>query len=216
MKVVSLIWGFVGLLCYTPSPSFDPLTRSWKPFSIIFYEVVCLIILGIIWFAKHASPFAQQSRTHLQLLKACPTFVVFVMIPVYSFFYDKAVGEKPHILSVISNVMFTIMSLSLHKHTKLGFEIGVTAYFFGCFTIQMLTIKWMSVFVSIIFGCLLFAVRLSEYSTRGRGGKGTYRLIYWRSSYSFILKNLTSCLVRNMLVGWHSLVKQVWEVLSAL
>lgn len=94
-------------------------------------------------------------------LKTCTLFAVLMIISVYSFFYDRALNGKPDILSVVSNAAFSMVSLSLHKLTNFGFEICGFSYFLGCFTIQLLTINWILIFVAIIYGCLLFVIRSS-------------------------------------------------------
>jgi hypothetical protein len=75
-----------------------------------------------------------------------------------------AVDGKPDILSVVSNAAFALVSLSLHKLFKFKSEIGVFSYFLGCFTIQLLTINWMLIFVAIIYGCLLSVIHSQSVS----------------------------------------------------
>ncbi|AES76432.1 transmembrane protein, putative [Medicago truncatula] len=126
-------WRVLGLLSYALGPSFNRL------------------------FGSHQFPLS----TRYVQLKTCTLFAVLMIISVYSFFYDRALNGKPDILSVVSNAAFSMVSLSLHKLTNFGFEIGGFSYFLGCFTIQLLTINWILIFVAIIYGCLLFVIRSS-------------------------------------------------------
>lgn len=76
----------------------------------------------------------------------------------YSFVYDRAVNGKPNVLSVVSNASFALVSLSLHKLFKLKSEMGIFSYFLCCFTVQLLTINWILIFVAIIYCFLLFVM----------------------------------------------------------
>jgi len=88
-----------------------------------------------------------------------------MIISVYSFYYyDKALNGKSEILSIVLNAAFALMSLSLSKLIKFGFEIGVFAYFLGCLAVQLWTINWMLILVAIIFGCPLFVMHSSSHS----------------------------------------------------
>jgi len=150
----------VGLLCYTLSPSFNRLIGRWEPFKVFLYIVLSLALLTTILFAKQLS--LSTGIGHLK--RTCTVFAVVMIISVYSFFYDRAVDGKPDILSVVSNVAFALVSLSLHKLFKFKSEIGVFSYFLSCFTVQLLTINWMLVFVAIIYGCLLSVIHSQDVS----------------------------------------------------
>lgn len=156
-RLVGLISSVVGLLCYALSPSFNRLIGRWEPFKFFLYGVLSLAILTTICFAKRSS----LSTQHTQLKKTCTIFAVLMIISVYSFFYDRAVNGKPDILSVVSNAAFALLSVSLHMLFKFKSEFGMFSYFLCCFTIQLLTINWMFIFVAIIYGCLLFVMRSS-------------------------------------------------------
>ena len=69
--------------------------------------------------------------------------------------------REPEILSIVSNTAFALMSLSLSKLIRFGFEIGIFAYFLGCLVVQLWTINWMLISVAIIFGCPLFVMHSS-------------------------------------------------------
>lgn len=139
------------MLCYALSPSFNRLIGKWNAFKFFLYGVLSLAILTTILFAKQSSFSTQYVQ-----LKTYMSFAVLMIISVYLFFYDIAVNGKPETLSIVSNAAFALVSLSLHKLIKFGFEIGVFSYFLGCFAIQLLiTINWMLIFVAIFFGCPL-------------------------------------------------------------
>ncbi|RHN52585.1 hypothetical protein MtrunA17_Chr6g0482151 [Medicago truncatula] len=151
----------VGLVCYALSPSFNRLIGKLKAFQIFLYGVLSLAIFTTILFAKQSS----RTTRHVQL-KTYSSFLVLMIISVYAFFYDRAVNGKPEILSIVSNAAFALVSLSLHKLINFGFEIGVFSYFLGCFTVQLLTINWMFIFVALFFGCPLFVMHSSLNSKR--------------------------------------------------
>jgi len=104
------------------------------------------------------------STKYDRLIKIFTIFVVLMIISVYSFFYDKAVDGKPDIQSVVSNAMFALVSLSLHKLFNSKSEIGVFSYFLCCFTVQLFTINKMWIFVAIIYGFLLSFIHSSQNS----------------------------------------------------
>ncbi|KAK7314802.1 hypothetical protein VNO77_33330 [Canavalia gladiata] len=158
-KLVGLASSAVGLSCYAVSPSFNRLIGGWNTFKFSLYGLLSLAICAIILFAKRSSP----SGSHVHL-KACMGFAVLMIISVYSFFYDRAVNGKPELLSLVSNGAFALMSLSLSRLVKFGFEMGVFCFFIGCLTIQLVTIDLKLILVAIIFGCPLFLIHFSSDS----------------------------------------------------
>jgi len=163
-RVVGLMSSVVGLLCYALSPSFNRLIGKWNPFKVFLYVVSSLFIFTTVLFAKQSS----LSTKHAQLIKTCAIFAVLMIISVYSFVYDRAVNGKPDILSVVSNAAFALVSLSLHRLFKLKSEMGIFSYFLCCFTVQLLTINWMLIFVAIIYGGLLFVMHSQSQPSRGQ------------------------------------------------
>ncbi|RHN52474.1 putative TIR domain-containing protein [Medicago truncatula] len=85
-RVIGFMSCIVGLLCYALSPSFNRLFGRWNPFKVFLYVALSLAILTTILVVKQASP----STRHVQLKNTCITFVVLMIISVYSFFYDEA------------------------------------------------------------------------------------------------------------------------------
>ncbi|KAK7314801.1 hypothetical protein VNO77_33329 [Canavalia gladiata] len=167
-KLVGLASSAVGLSCYAVSPSFNRLIGGWNTFKFSLYGLLSLAICAIILFAKRSSP----SGSHVHL-KACMGFAVLMIISVYSFFYDRAVNGKPEILSLVSNGAFALMSLSLSRLIKFGFEMGVFCFFIGCLTIQLVTIDLKLILVAIIFGCPLFLIHSSSDSHEEVVGVGS-------------------------------------------
>ena len=163
-RVVGLMSSAVGLICYALSPSFNRLIGRWKPFKVFLYVVLFLAIVTTVLSAKQSS----LPKQHAQFIKTCTIFVVLMIISVYSFFYDRAVNGKPDILSVVSNAAFALVSLSLHKLFKFESEIGIFSYFLCCFTVQLLTINWMLIFVAIIYGCILFVMHSKSQPSGGQ------------------------------------------------
>nr|WIL60029.1 nodulation protein [Melilotus officinalis] len=158
-RLVGLVSSVVGLFCYALSPSFNRLIGRWKTLQYFLYGVLSFAIVTAILFAEKSS----LSTRHVQL-KTYTSFLVLMIISVYSFFYDRAVNGKPEILSIVSNAAFALVSLSLHKLINFGFEIGVFSYFLGCFTVQLLTINWKLIFVAVFFGCPLYVMHSSRNS----------------------------------------------------
>ncbi|AES76437.1 putative beta-primeverosidase [Medicago truncatula] len=158
-RLVGLVSSVFGLLCYAQSPSFNRLIGRWNIVKFSLYGVFSLAIFTTILFVKQFSPSTKYAQ-----LKTYISFAVLMIISVYSFYYDKAVNGKPEILSLVSNAAFALMSLSLSKLIKFGFEIGIFAYFLGCLVVQLWTINWMLILVAIIFGCPLFVMHSSSHS----------------------------------------------------
>ncbi|XP_058771089.1 disease resistance protein Roq1-like [Vicia villosa] len=155
-RLVGLVSSVVGLLCYALSPSFNRLIGGWNSFKGVLYAVFSLVIITTILFGKESSLSTQYVQ-----YKAYMKFAVLMIISLYSFFYDNAVSGKPEIRSVVSNAAFALMSLSLSKLVKFGFEIGMFSYFLGCLVIQLWTIDRKLILVAIIFGCPLFVMQSS-------------------------------------------------------
>jgi len=160
-RLVGIVSSVIGLLCYALSPSFNRLFGRWNILKFFLYGAFSLVILTIILFTKQ---FSVSPSTQYGQLKMYISFAVLIIISVYSIYYDKAVNGKPGILNLVSNAAFALMSLSLSKLLKFGFEMGIFPYFLGCFAIQLWTINWMLILVAIIFGCPLFVMHSSSHS----------------------------------------------------
>ncbi|KAL5095723.1 hypothetical protein RYX36_000050 [Vicia faba] len=155
-RLVGLVSSVVGLLCYALSPSFNQLIGGWNSFKIVLYAMFSLIIGATILFGKKSSLSVRyvEYKTYMK-------FAVLMIVSVYSFYYDNAVAGKPELLSLVSNAALALMSLSLSRLVKLGFEIGIFSYFLGCLVIQLWTIDGKLILVAIIFGCPLFIMQSS-------------------------------------------------------
>ncbi|XP_057446646.1 TMV resistance protein N-like [Lotus japonicus] len=161
-RLVGLASSLVGLLCHALSPSFKRLIGRWNLFKLLLYCVFSVVVCTTVLFAKQLSLLRQQGQLQSYVL-----FVVLMIISVYSFLYDKAVDGKPEIKSLVANAAFALVSLSLSKLIKSGYEIGMFAYFLGCFTVQLVTINWVLILVAIIFGCPLVVMHSSsDFPTR--------------------------------------------------
>nr|WIL60028.1 nodulation protein [Melilotus officinalis] len=160
-RLVGTVSSVIGLLCYALSPSFNRLIGRWNILKLFLYGMFSLAIIITILFTKQ---FSVSPSTQYAQLKTYIGFAILMIISVYSIYYDKAVNGKPGILSLVSNAAFALMSLSLSKLMKFGFEMGIFAYFLGCFVIQLWTINRMLIFVAIIFGCPLFVMHSSSDS----------------------------------------------------
>ena len=158
-RLVGLVSSVVGQLCFAQSPSFNRLIGKWTILKYFLYGLFSLAIFTTILFVKQHS-----SSTRYAHIKTYMSFAVLMIISVYSFYYDKAVNGKPEILSLVSNAAFALMSLSLSKLIKFGFEIGIFAYFLSCLVVQLWTINWMLILVAIIFGCPLFVMHSTSHS----------------------------------------------------
>ncbi|XP_027357539.1 TMV resistance protein N-like [Abrus precatorius] len=156
-RLVGLVSSIVGLLCFALSPSFHRLIGQWNPFKFSLYALLSLVICATILFARQSS-FSKKNVK----LKAYLGFSVLMVMSVYSYFYDRAVSGKPEIRSLVANAAFALMSLSLSKLIKFGFEMGIFCFFLGCFTIQLVTIDFKLISVAIIFGCPLFIMHSSS------------------------------------------------------
>ncbi|KAJ1386713.1 NB-ARC domain protein [Sesbania bispinosa] len=166
-RLVGLASSVVGLVCYALSPSFNRLIGGWNSVKCFFYGVLFLVVFATILFVKQSSLSTKHGwlRPHV-------SFAVLMIMSVYSFFYDKAVNGRPEVLSLVSNAAFALVSLSLSKLIKFGFEMGVFSFFLGCLVIQLLTINWKLIFIAIIFSCPLFVMHHSSDSQPEVGNEG--------------------------------------------
>ncbi|KAJ1417958.1 NB-ARC domain protein [Sesbania bispinosa] len=119
-RLVGLASSVVGLLCNAWSPSFNCLIGGWNSFKFFLYGVLSLVLCVTILFAKQSS-LSMQLVQHKTFLR----FVVLMITSVYSSFYNKAVNGKPEMFSLVSNATFALVSLSLSKLIKFGFEMEV-------------------------------------------------------------------------------------------
>lgn len=153
--IVGLLSRSVGLPCFALSPSFERLIRGWNAWKFLLSGVFSLVVLTTLLFVNQSSLPGQHVWHKIK------GFVVLILLAVYAFYYDKAVNGKPDILSVVSNAMFALISLSLSKLMKYGHEMGVFSFFLSVLTVQLWTINWNLVLVSIVFGFPLFVMHSS-------------------------------------------------------
>ncbi|XP_027187476.1 uncharacterized protein [Cicer arietinum] len=160
-KFVSFTSSIIGLLFYSLSSSFNNLFGKWNLFKIFVYTVFSLIICLAILFANTCHTSSLKLKTHL-------IFSVFTATTVYSFFFDKVNG-KPDFYSLVSCASFAIMSLSLSKHTQLGFEVDLLYFFCGYLTLQLMKIKLFLVIVGVSFSYSLIILRFYLCNSNDRG-----------------------------------------------
>ncbi|XP_057726686.1 uncharacterized protein LOC130942028 [Arachis stenosperma] len=159
------LWRFVGFmsyangfLCYAKSSSFKHLFGEWNLLKIILYTLLSFSLSTIMLFPKKC----RLSRSFL--LKAYVGVLVLLLTSLYSFFSDKSDNGKPDLLSMISNVSFALMSLSLSRQIDLGFEAELLNFFLGCLTIQLMKISLMLSIVAAIFCYSLMILRSKSES----------------------------------------------------
>ena len=110
--------------------------------------------------------FAEKFEVRRYVIhKAHVVFLVLMLTSLYSVFYDETVDGKPDALSIISSGAFALMSLSLSSQIKLGFELGMSSFFLGCFTVQLLKVNFMLTPAAVVFCYLVIVVR--SHSTAG-------------------------------------------------
>ncbi|XP_028804873.1 uncharacterized protein LOC114759785 [Neltuma alba] len=152
-RFLGLFSSLVGLICYALSSSFRQLFGEWNSFKLIIYCVVSLCITSLFLFSQKL----RLSRSFL--LKVHLGFLVLMITTFYSFFSDKSVRGKPDIFSLISCASFSLMSLSLSKHTNLGFEGDLLTFFLGCLTVQLMKVHLMLGFLAAIFCYFIIVLR---------------------------------------------------------
>lgn len=153
-KLLAFVSNVIGLICYSLSPSFNCLIGGRNFVKIIVYCVIYPVTFLIIFFAKK-----HPDRFVFVLLKIFIRYAVqIVAIPVYSFYYEKAVNGKPEILSLLSNAAFAMVSLCLSKLYGFGFEIGTFSYFLSCLAVQLFTIKPLLILVAIFINSVLLTL----------------------------------------------------------
>ncbi|KAF7816183.1 Calmodulin-binding transcription activator 5 [Senna tora] len=164
-KCVGFVSSVIGLVSYALSSSFTHLFGEWNLLKILIYAGFSLIICSIMLFAKKR----QLSRSFL--LKSHVGFLVLMLASLYSSFYDKSMNGKPDVLSLISSGAFALMSLSLSRQIELGFEVGVSNFFAGCLTVQLMKINLLLAFVAVVFCYSLIVTRcyLDSHPQIGNG-----------------------------------------------
>ncbi|KAL2316573.1 hypothetical protein Fmac_030449 [Flemingia macrophylla] len=160
-RFVCLISSVVGFICYALSSSFNLLFGKWNLLKMLSYGVFSVTICLAVWFAK----VCQLSYSRNLMCKAHISVVVLTATSVYSFFYDKEVNTKPDAYSLISCAAFAVMSLSLSRHTHLGFELDFLYFFLGCLILQLMKIKLLLVIVGVGFSYSLIVLRSSLESS---------------------------------------------------
>ncbi|OIW04389.1 hypothetical protein TanjilG_32581 [Lupinus angustifolius] len=144
-RIVGFVSAVVGLLCYALSSSFNLLFGDWNFFKIFLYCVFSFIICFITLFAK-VGQFSTSTlfKTRLAVLLSLATTV-------YSFFYDKALNQKPDLYILISCAAFAVMCISLSKQTQWGCEKDLVNYFLGCLIILLMKINLWLFFIGAAF-----------------------------------------------------------------
>ncbi|RYQ99239.1 hypothetical protein HN873_059167 [Arachis hypogaea] len=137
------VWRFVGfastvigLLFYAMSSAFNSLFGEWNLLKTFLYSVLSFIICVTVLFAK-----AWEHSSNLRI-KAHMAFFVLTITSFYSFFFDKAAKGKPDAYGLVSCAAFAVMSLSLSRRTRCGFEVDMLYFFLGALIVQLMKIKW--------------------------------------------------------------------------
>lgn len=106
------------------------------------------------------------------MLKAHVGFMVLMLTSVYSFFYDKAVKEKPDALGLVSCAAFALVSFSLSRQIDLGFEVDPLNFFLGCLTVQLMKINLLLASLGGVLCYFLIVLRSSLDSQQVVGTVG--------------------------------------------
>ncbi|KAK7276046.1 hypothetical protein RIF29_17177 [Crotalaria pallida] len=168
-RFVGFVSSVVGLLCYALSSSFNHLFGHWNFLKIFIYSCFSFIIIFMTMFAK-----VWQFSTSSTLFKTRMAVLVLLATTVYSYFYDKAVNQKPDAYIVISCAAFAFMSLSLSKQSQCGCEVDLLNFFLGCLTLLLMKINLWLFFVGAGFSYSLIILRSSLDATPQSGFSEDY------------------------------------------
>ncbi|CAL0315607.1 unnamed protein product [Lupinus luteus] len=162
-RIVGFVSAVVGLLCYALSSSFSLLFGDWNFMKIFLYCVFSFIICFITLFAKvWQCSTSTLFKTRLAVLLSLATTV-------YSFFYDKALNQKPDLYILISCAAFAVMCISLSKQTQWGCEMDLANYFLGCLIILLMKINLWLFFIGAAFSYSLIIFSSSLDATPQSG-----------------------------------------------
>ncbi|KAK7276045.1 hypothetical protein RIF29_17176 [Crotalaria pallida] len=168
-RFVGFVSAVVGLLCYALSSSFNHLFGHWNFLKIFIYSCFSFIIIFMTMFAK-----VWKFSTSSTLFKTRMAVLVLLATTVYSYFYDKAVNQKPDAYIVISCAAFAFMSLSLSKQSQCGCEVDLLNFFLGCLTLLLMKINLWLFFVGAGFSYSLIILRSSLDATPQSGFSTDY------------------------------------------
>ncbi|KAK7276060.1 hypothetical protein RIF29_17192 [Crotalaria pallida] len=151
-NIVGFVAAVVGLLCYALSSSFNHLFGNWNFLKIFIYFIFSFTVCFVPLFAKkRRRSTSPQFKTHMAVL-------VLIATNVYSFYYDRAVNEKPDAYILISCLAFAVMCFSLSRQTQCGCEPDLANFFLGCLITLLLKISLWLFFVGAVFCYSLVAV----------------------------------------------------------
>ncbi|KAK7276061.1 hypothetical protein RIF29_17193 [Crotalaria pallida] len=163
LRFVGFISAVFGLLCYAFSSSFNHLFGNWNFLKLFLYSIFSFIIVFITLFAR-----VWQFSTST-LFKTRMAVLVLIATTAYSYFYDKAVNQKPDAYILVSCVAFAVMSLSLSKQTRCGCEADLVNFFLGCLMILLIKLSLWLFFVGAGFSYSLTIFRSSIDATPQSG-----------------------------------------------
>ncbi|CAJ1931322.1 unnamed protein product [Sphenostylis stenocarpa] len=150
----------VGFTCYALSPSFQYLFGHWSTLKIVIYSMVCSLFSIMMLFVHR---FRGQRERSI-LLKTHVGYVVLTLTSVWSFLEDRSEEgkvEKGHgkMMDAISCGAFSWMALSLSRQLRVGFEVGVSNFFAGCFLVTVMKMSLKLGLLAALFCYLLINVR---------------------------------------------------------
>ena len=134
-RFVGLASSTIGLVCHALSSSFRRQYGEWNNLKMFVYGVMSLAISFIMFFAEK---FRDESYFRF---KTGVVFLVLMLTSLYSVFLDETPDGKPDGLSAVSYGAFAVMSFCLSRQIQLGFESGMSNFFLGCFTVELMKIN---------------------------------------------------------------------------
>lgn len=151
MRILPCFTAVIGFICYGLSS--NHIIGNWNIWKVTLYTLFSFIMCLSVFFAKKCEDFITTSiKFHL-------IFSVFGATTVYSYFHDE-VQINPNVFSLISSAAFAIMSLSLSKQTKFGFEVDLLTFFCGHLILQLMKLNLFFTIPGFGFGIFIFYLHL--------------------------------------------------------
>ncbi|RDX74185.1 hypothetical protein CR513_46095, partial [Mucuna pruriens] len=159
-RLTGFVSSIVGFSSYAFSPSFKDLFGQWNPLKIQVYSVVSSILCIFMLFVKRFS--GGHGRGFL--LKAQVGFVVLTLTSLWSVLEDRSEQGKVEnghgkMMNVTSSGAFALMAMSLSRQLQLGFEVGVSNFFVGCFLVTVMKMSLKLAPLAALFCYLLVNIR---------------------------------------------------------
>ncbi|KAI9111792.1 hypothetical protein K1719_017482 [Acacia pycnantha] len=169
--ILGFVSCIVAVTCFALSPSFHYLFGSWNLLKISIYIVACVILATLTLLIKKCRRFTRSvPRKYVVFLVMMVTSLCSIWQDLVSQKDNQEDGSRGRILNMCSFGAFGLMSLSLSRQLQLGFEVGISNFFFGSLLVLLIKMNFILIPLAALF-CYMF-IYLRYFSDHQREMRG--------------------------------------------